>query len=162
MNDNNHNSATTKGDPVTITFDAAAYDLQNRFSSFCRAARHNGIAITCVVEAELHQLAEWGEAHPLRPAAALSAYLTGVNAAQAIDAAELSSGQFHTYMAERRAGVGHYDAYHSAMTTHVCEFRTKVADNRCTVLGTGSVVTTRSCSCGITHTHRAVYRYSGD
>jgi hypothetical protein len=149
-----------KGHPMTMTtWDPVAHERQDRVGRFQRAITFEGREL---VDGDVQALVDWSMEHPTRHAAALSAYLTGVTLDEAIAAADLGYLHFPVYMRLRRDGVCHPVAIASASATHVHEFVTTVDDRRCKVLGTGDVITTRTCACGETHRDVQHNNYSGD
>ena len=146
---------------ATMTYDPELRELRERASRICRQAHLAGFSGRQGLDTEVAALARWSLDHPLRPGAAISAWLTGVSVDEAFAAAELDA--FDAYMTARRADADHSAAMAVAEATHVHRFTTTVNDGRCPVLNTGTVVTVRRCAgCGTEFRDERRYNYSGD
>jgi hypothetical protein len=135
-------------------------DLADWTSRVFRAAHHEGAHVRPDLADAAPILGFYAVTHPLRPGAALSAWLVGDSVEEALAAATLTA--FRTYMTQRRNGVCHSEAFAAAAATHVCAPKVTVEDFRCPVLRTGDVVTVSSCSCGRSSRRVDHYNFSGD
>ena len=123
-------------------------------------ARAQGFGDRPGIESEVTELTALAGEDRQRANRAARAWFCGDSATEAVAASQLPA--FESYLRLRRDGTGAATAYAEAAAMHAHHWSTEVSDQRDRVLGTGRVVTTRSCACGARDESVAYHRWSGD